>query len=195
MTSIEEIHSFLFNPSSQPSGLKFFQPKYPDDLYIRRVGILKEQVLSLYTCQQTIIISPLEQIVVTDVMKGLISVIKKTLTHPRVFLFADSVNLFRQVSDFDLLKRVITHLERLPIQPPATDPRPGSFDAVKPLDDDHDVCLRLLRNNALVYDQFEECVDANIFLQKLLFVYQATHTESIETPSRVMREANYCTIL
>lgn len=113
--------------------------------------------------------------------KALISLLEKVVLTPYSYLYREIQGLLILLTE-EKLQNLIAHLHQQPQRSPILRPRSGSFDALVPLNEEHRSVLALLRNNSATHGiRSSEGSDlANIFLQKLLILYQATYSPSLE---------------
>lgn len=115
--------------------------------------------------------------------KNLIYLLKKIFVEPRSYLYTHILNLsamLQKESKEVEMQMIIRHLEQQPQKQPRKKPRPGSFDAVIPLDAHHEAVLSLLRNNEATYsEKCPESIHANHLLQTLLILYQTIYTPPV----------------
>ena len=153
------------------------------------------QVLALYTPE---IMVRLDGVSTQQQTHDLIDLIKQVLSSACSLLHERAYTLLVGIQDMNTLQRIVDHLEVQPHKPCPINPRSGSFDAIKPLNPQHAVCLGLLRNNSGTFRDENICSrNANQLLQTLLAIYQDLHTErpGSEKDLDMVSESRWCSLL
>ena len=164
-------------------------PPVDPDEYLTRLSLCKRKVDQLMVANRSIsdIHDWLKSIKTTAATAPIINILDKVLSNPHCLLYDKTCSLLKTLEDKTKVLQIIDHLPQQPKIDRPAHPLQGTFDSVVPLDEQHQACLDLLRNNTKsVKESSEIGILANCFLQTTLILYQ-----SIYTPKPVAMEKPY----
>lgn len=123
----------------------------------------------------------------------LISFIKNLLDDPNILLHYRSLSLFKFLEDPQAINEILKHLSGLGEVPFPDNPKPNTFEAIEPVNEEHAECIRLLCNNsaAMTVDN-ERSQKANGLLQTMLKIHLDLQHPDFNPPTN---SQSGCTIL